>query len=219
MYFGAASSQSNAASQPPAIAPLGVGQDGGNSANATPRTAAGVAPNKSPLPTPAIAVVPVPAAPVTTATPAINGVVVPTEVAPATVTVAVPTPDVVIPAAPAPMYNVVVPNNSSALTAKGAENNGPLVYGTANSINSSKALASQEKLRKIIDDNYQIRKSQLEKALANASPDARPAIRQAIADSESEYAKAIENLNQSSSNNTQKNTPGNSGTQNNLNNK
>ncbi len=66
-----------------------------------------------------------------------------------------------------------------------------------------------EKLRKIIQDNYDQRKQKLETALQNSSAGVRPAIRQAIAQSDLEYERALKNLedNQQAQNST---TSGNS---------
>ena len=87
---------------------------------------------------------------------------------------------------------------------------------TAGSANSSSSLSNQsnaenagntrkltkkEKMRKIIEENYQMREARLEAALEKASPSLRPAIRQAIADSENEYWKSIQNLDQISNQN------------------
>ena len=178
-YSADSSTQSNTAPQVPGIAPgFGGGKDTGNAASATPRTASAVAPDKSATRTPVAVAAPAPT----------NNVVVPAPVAvpPATV-------------------NATGANNSSPLAAKGPDGSESANKYSADNSSNSKALTSQDKLRKIIDDNFQIRKSQLEKALENASPETRPAIRQAIADSESEYYKSIENLNRPPSSNPQNN--------------
>jgi hypothetical protein len=124
----------------------------------------------------------------------------PTAVAAPVTGMVVPAPVVNVPPA---TVNVTVPNQAPALLAKsGASNESAAQYAVDNTSNTSKAVITQEKLRKIIDDNYLIRQSQLEKALENATPETRPAIRQAIADSEIEYAKAIYNLNVAATLNT-----------------
>lgn len=91
---------------------------------------------------------------------------------------------------PAPV--AAVPNPSPAQDASKAtsqENN------TREETNSNKLSPSdREKIKKIIEDNYKSRKARLESLLEKASPKFRPAIRQAIAKSEAEYAKAIRNL-------------------------
>jgi hypothetical protein len=51
-----------------------------------------------------------------------------------------------------------------------------------------------DKMAQIIQRNYDKRKAKLEEALQNASPKARPAIEQAIAQSDLEYERAMENL-------------------------
>jgi hypothetical protein len=69
-------------------------------------------------------------------------------------------------------------------------------YNINNNSTTGKTLTKQEKMRKIIEDNYFSRKANLEAALNKAPPDLRPAIRQAIADSEDEYIKELLNLDQ-----------------------
>ncbi len=55
----------------------------------------------------------------------------------------------------------------------------------------------REKLRKIITDNAASNQAKLNEALKKASPEVRPALRQALAQSETEYNKALMNLEQS----------------------
>jgi hypothetical protein len=69
---------------------------------------------------------------------------------------------------------------------------------TRNTKNNSRISSSdREKLKKIIIDNYNERKARLEAALKKASPQVRPAIRQAIVQSENEFEKALRILEQS----------------------
>ena len=79
-------------------------------------------------------------------------------------------------------------NTGSADTATGNRNSN--VQSANNKVNSAK----YEKLKKIIQDNYDGRKQKLEAALQNTSQEVRPAIRQAIAQSDLEYARALKNL-------------------------
>jgi|WetSurMetagenome_2_1015567.scaffolds.fasta_scaffold25255_2 hypothetical protein len=108
-----------------------------------------------------------------------------TETAPA---VAVPSikakaPDSQITAAPSP--------SSNSKSVSGNQN-------TRNTKNNSRISSSdREKLKKIIIDNYNERKARLEEALKKASPQVRPAIRQAIVQSENEFEKALRLLEQS----------------------
>ncbi|HSW57259.1 MAG TPA: DUF5667 domain-containing protein [Dehalococcoidales bacterium] len=57
-------------------------------------------------------------------------------------------------------------------------------------------LSKYDKMRQIIEENYKARQARLQAALEKAGNDVRPAIRQAIADSEVEYRKALQNLEQ-----------------------
>jgi hypothetical protein len=86
----------------------------------------------------------------------------------------------------------------------GSANSSSSVSTQSNTENAgnTRKLTKKEKMRKIIEDNYQMRKTRLEAALEKASLSLRPAIRQAIADSESEYWKSIQNLDQISNQNT-----------------
>jgi hypothetical protein len=59
---------------------------------------------------------------------------------------------------------------------------------------ANKTLTKYEKLRAIIQENYEKRELKLEEALNNVSPEVRPAIRQAIAKSDLEYERALKNL-------------------------
>jgi hypothetical protein len=73
------------------------------------------------------------------------------------------------------------------------------VYSTDSALQNSRNVASHtttkfEKLRKIIQENYDMRGQKLEEALKDASPEVRPAIRQAIAQSDLEYERALKNL-------------------------
>jgi hypothetical protein len=72
------------------------------------------------------------------------------------------------------------------------------------SVSNSPKLSEKDKIRKIVEENYQTRKARLEAALEKANPNLRPAIRQAIADSESQYWQSIQNLDQGSNQNSSK---------------
>ena len=84
------------------------------------------------------------------------------------------------------------PNSSSSVSSQ----------RNVDSASNTRKLTKKEKMRKIIEDNYQMRKARLEAALEKANLSLRPAIRQAIADSESEYWKSIQNLDQISNQNS-----------------
>lgn len=92
------------------------------------------------------------------------------------------------------------PAADSRFAAQSAENTGSVDTATGNrnsnvqSANNKVNSAKYEKLKKIIQDNYDGRKQKLEAALQNTSPEVRPAIRQAIAQSDLEYARALKNL-------------------------
>jgi hypothetical protein len=98
----------------------------------------------------------------------------------------------------------LVDNNQTAMAVPNSSN----VSNQSNNTNTSNSnkLSKKDKMRKIIDDNYQARKTRLEAALEKAKPELRPAIRQAIADSESEYWKLIQNLDQGLFQNSNLNT-------------
>jgi hypothetical protein len=94
--------------------------------------------------------------------------------------------------APTPQVTVMPPDNSSnTKNVQGDQN-------SRNSKNNSRISSSdREKLKKIIVDNYNERKVRLEDVLRKASPQVRPAIRQAIVQSQNEYEKALKNIEQS----------------------
>ena len=99
----------------------------------------------------------------------------------------VPTPMITIPpaavtiGAPTPAVN----GTFSAQTATSSN---------AASNNQTHLTAEGEKLKKIIEDNYNERQSKLQATLDQAPADMRPAIRQAIAQSQSEYDQEISNI-------------------------
>jgi hypothetical protein len=77
--------------------------------------------------------------------------------------------------------------------------NGTFSAQTANSSNAASANNAQlssegEKLKKIMEDNYNQRQSKLQATLDTAPANMRPAIRQAIAQSQSEYDQEISNI-------------------------
>lgn len=107
--------------------------------------------------------------------------------------------------APAPQITAVASVDNAAgnnLTVGSAANGS----GAANNVN---ILSKRDKIRKIIEDNYQTRQARLESALEKASPELKPAILQAIADSESEYLKSLQNLDQGAYNMNQNYMPEN----------
>jgi hypothetical protein len=67
-------------------------------------------------------------------------------------------------------------------------------YGLDARNSSGNKLTDQEKMRQVINANYAVLQSRLEAALEAASPDVRQIIRQAIAQAQSEYEKAMKNL-------------------------
>jgi hypothetical protein len=97
-----------------------------------------------------------------------------------------------------------VDNSDKNDATAGSANSSSSVRSQSNTENASntRKLIKKEKMRKIIEDNYQMRKARLDAALEKASPSLRPAVRQAIADSESEYWKSIQNLDQISNQNS-----------------
>jgi hypothetical protein len=69
-----------------------------------------------------------------------------------------------------------------------------------NNTESTNMTASKyEKLRKIIQENYEKRSTKLEEALNIASAEVRPAIRRAISESDLEYERALRNLEEAES--------------------
>jgi hypothetical protein len=67
-------------------------------------------------------------------------------------------------------------------------------YGLNGANNSGNPATEQEKLLQVISANYATLKSRLEEALKVASPDVRQIIRQALAQAQDEYDKAVKNL-------------------------
>jgi hypothetical protein len=101
---------------------------------------------------------------------------------------------------PVPNLNAQAPTPRVTVAAPGDSSNTKNVQGdqnTRNSKNNSRISSSdREKLRKIIIDNYNERQVRLEEALKKASPQVRPAIRQAIVQSQNEYEKALNHIEQ-----------------------
>jgi hypothetical protein len=104
---------------------------------------------------------------------------------------------------PAPVSKAVVPDESvqtggDQSTAAAGESPAPAIlrhsYGLDKNGSFESSMTDQEKLRLKITDNYNTLQLQLEEALTTASPDIRPIIRQAIAQAQDEYQKAISNL-------------------------
>ncbi len=167
---------SNVSSDPPPKAPLASAVSAPtDAASQSLKSASGAAPASAASPEQAFSAVSV--------TPATAVMAVPSVTAPVT--------------APAPLLNAGSGNTSSATgdTLAVPVTNPP---GVRNQNDNSNLLSKKEKMRKIIEENYQIRQAKLKAALEKASPDSRPAILQAIADSEREYWKSIQNLDQTS---------------------
>jgi hypothetical protein len=93
------------------------------------------------------------------------------------------------------------PNPAPESNAAGA-GGGPAVTNSDNSLYDTSGifdkdesqLTKNEKLMKILTENYEKRRAILETALEKANPDVRPAIRQAIAQNQAEYEKAMNML-------------------------
>jgi hypothetical protein len=133
------------------------------------------------FPTPSVAVTAAGTAPATEATaPDNSGKAATTSSTPQMVVPAITVPPVTVPPGPVP-----APAGSGNTYAASSES----TFG------GSVALTPEgEQLKKIIEDNYQQRQAELQKILDNAPLAVRPAIRQAIAQSQSEYEQAITNL-------------------------
>ncbi len=121
-----------------------------------------------------------------------------------------------------PATSAVAPSaQDSRAAGQATKNNGPVAATNgvqANNQNGKDQVysAKNEKLKKIIQDNYDQRKQKLETALKNSKKEVRPAILEAIAQSDLEYERALQNLednqnaqNSSNSGNSQnsRNTP------------
>ncbi len=94
----------------------------------------------------------------------------------------------------APSASLAAPSTDADIAGTTANNQATGRWAGPNSVKVS--ITKSEKLAQIIQDNYAKRKLKLEQALHNASPKARPAIEQAIAQSDLEYAQALQNLAQ-----------------------
>jgi hypothetical protein len=119
------------------------------------------------------------------------------------------TPDMVVPQITGTDKSASGAGNSNSgesnVTAEPKNNSSNLRNQTNNvSVSNSPKLSEKDKIRKIVEENYQTRKARLEAALDKANPNLRPAIRQAIADSESQYWQSIQNLDQGSNQNSSK---------------
>jgi hypothetical protein len=97
----------------------------------------------------------------------------------------------------------VTPSAAANLPARNAADN--TSHGSAdNSQNNARTsqngkakTTDQAKLKQIIVDNYNNRQERLNETLKKASPDVRPAVRQAMAKSQDEFEKALKNLDES----------------------
>ncbi len=67
-------------------------------------------------------------------------------------------------------------------------------YGLSKNGSAESATTEEDKLRRTLTENYLVMQYNLEEALKTASPDIRPVIRQAIAQAQAEYQKAMSNL-------------------------
>ncbi|HEX7475770.1 MAG TPA: DUF5667 domain-containing protein [Dehalococcoidales bacterium] len=107
-------------------------------------------------------------------------------------------------ATPAPTALLIVPTpvvtmppvtvNAPAPAANGTFSAQTATSSNAASNNQTRLTAEGEKLKKIMEDNYNERQSKLQATLDTAPADMRPAIRQAIAQSQSEYDQEISNI-------------------------
>jgi hypothetical protein len=107
-------------------------------------------------------------------------------------------------ATPPPTALIIVPAPVVTMPPVTVNVPAPAAYGvfstqTANSSNAAsnnqtRLSAEGEKLKKIMEDNYNERQSKLQATLDTAPANMRPAIRQAIAQSQSEYDQEISNI-------------------------
>jgi hypothetical protein len=103
----------------------------------------------------------------------------------------------------APQPAADTPNSPNAETTEVATQRHS--YGLDARNSSGNKLTEQEKMRQVINYNYAVLQSRLEAALEAASPDVRQIIRQAIAQAQSEYEKALKNLDLADLSNAQNN--------------
>ncbi len=112
--------------------------------------------------------------------------------APAVAAAPIPSPAPAL--TPAPLLK---DNNLTAQTASSNVDSSTAKSAVQSTGKPSEKDEEREKLRQIITQNAASSKAKLNEALSKASPDVRPALRQALAQSESEYDKAIKNLDHS----------------------
>jgi hypothetical protein len=89
-----------------------------------------------------------------------------------------------------------VPNSLSFNNSEGQKSTNNQ-SNSKNKFNASK----NDRLRKIVEENYQARQSSLKAALEKAKPELRSSILQALADSEAEYWQSIRNLDNNGNHN------------------
>ncbi len=90
---------------------------------------------------------------------------------------------------PAVTVNVPAPSPTSAFSVLA-----PVPPVAASRARPVTLTPEQEKLKKIIENNYQERQAKLQETLKKASPAVKTAIRQALAESQAEYEKEIDSL-------------------------